>query len=50
MTVNQIPQRIHMSNGLYVYKTGRSPYFIGTIGQSSIYNVTKNYKSKFEYQ
>ena len=50
MTVNQIPQRIHMSNGLSLYKTGKNLYFIGTIGQLFIYNVTKNYKSKFEYQ
>ena len=50
MTVNQIPQRIHISNGLSFYKTRRRQYFIGTIGQSFIYNVTKNYKSKFEYQ
>ena len=27
MSVNQITQRIHMSNGLSLYKTGRSPYY-----------------------
>ena len=50
MTENQIPQRIHMSNGLSLYKTGKNLDFIETIGQSFIFNATKNYKSKFEYQ
>ena len=27
MSVNKITQRIHMSNGLSLYKTGRSPYY-----------------------
>ena len=35
---------------IFHYTCIKNLYFIETIGQSFIFNVTKNYKSKFEYQ
>ena len=39
MSINQITQRILMSKGLFLYKTGRSPYYFVRIWNP----ITKKY-------